>query len=88
MKDRSYIKGVATGVLTTIMVILVVVVTVMFFNIGNLGNLVQTVRIMDRFSLEPLSLSEKTEGAITGIVAELEDPYSYYLDKEEYGTFM
>lgn len=88
MKDRSYIKGVATGVLTTIMVILVVVVTVMFFNIGNLGNLVQTVRIMDRFSLEPLSLSEKTEGAITGIVAELEDPYSYYLDKEEYGTLM
>lgn len=88
MKERSYIKGVATGVLTTIMVILVVVVTVMFFNIGNLGNLVQTVRIMDRFSLEPLSLSEKTEGAITGIVAELEDPYSYYLDEEEYGALM
>lgn len=88
MKDRSYIKGVATGVLTTVMVILAVVVTVMFFNIGNLGNLVQTVRIMDRFSLEPLSLSEKTEGAITGIVSELEDPYSYYLDEEEYGTLM
>ena len=60
MKDRSYVKGVATGVLTTVMVILAVVVTVMFFNIGNLGNLVQTVRIMDRFSLEPLSLSEKS----------------------------
>ncbi|MBQ2763980.1 MAG: PDZ domain-containing protein [Firmicutes bacterium] len=88
MKDRSYVKGVATGVLTTVMVILAVVVTVMFFNIGNLGNLVQTVRIMDRFSLEPLSLSEKTEGAITGIVAELEDPYSYYLDEEEYGALM
>lgn len=88
MKDRSYIKGVATGVLTTIMVILAVVVTVMFFNIGNLGNLVQTVRIMDRFSLEPLSISEKSEGAISGIVAELEDPYSYYLDKDEYGALM
>ena len=88
MKDRSYVKGVATGVLTTVMVILAVVVTVMFFNIGNLGNLIQTVRIMDRFSLEPLSLSEKTEGAIIGIVEELEDPYSYYLDEEEYGALM
>ena len=88
MKDRSYTKGVISGVLGTVMVALAVVVTVMFFNIGNLGNVIQTVRILDRYSLEPLSLSEKNEGAITGMVNQLEDPYSYYLNEEDYGALM
>lgn len=88
MKNGSYAKGIVVGVISTAMVALMVLVTVMFFNIGNLGNLVQTVRILDRYSLEPLSLSEKAEGAMTGMVSSLEDPYSYYLNEEDYSDLM
>lgn len=88
MKNGSYAKGIVVGVISTVMVALMVLVTVMFFNIGNLGNLVQTVRILDRYSLEPLSLSEKAEGAMTGMVSSLEDPYSYYLNEEDYSDLM
>lgn len=88
MKDRSYVKGVVSGVLGTVMVTLAVVVTVMFFNIGNLGNVIQTVRILDHYSLEPLSLSEKNEGAIAGMVDQLGDPYSYYLNESEFSALM
>lgn len=88
MKNGSYAKGIVVGVISTVMVALMLLVTVMFFNIGNLGNLVQTVRILDRYSLEPLSLSEKAEGAMTGMVSSLEDPYSYYLNEEDYSDLM
>lgn len=88
MKNGSYAKGVAVGVLSTVMAVLIVSVTVMFFNIGNLGNLVQTVRILERYSLNSLSLSEKAEGAMTGMVNSLEDPYSYYLNEDDYSDLM
>ena len=76
------------GILVGIAIPLVVLCTMMFFNIGNVGNFLRTVKILDSYSLEPLSLSQKAEGAITGMVDQLGDPYSYYLDKDEYSDLM
>lgn len=88
MKDKTYAKGVVMGILVGIAIPLVVLCTMMFFNIGNVGNFLRTVKILDNYSLEPLSLSQKAEGAITGMVDQLGDPYSYYLDKDEYADLM
>lgn len=88
MKDKAYAKGVVMGILIGIAIPLVVLCTMMFFNIGNVGNFLRTVKILDSYSLEPLSLSQKAEGAITGMVDQLGDPYSYYLDKDEYADLM
>ena len=88
MKDKTYAKGVVMGILVGIAIPLVVLCTMMFFNIGNVGNFLRTVKILDSYSLEPLSLSQKAEGAITGMVDQLGDPYSYYLDKDEYADLM
>lgn len=88
MKDKTYAKGVVMGILVGIAIPLVILCTMMFFNIGNVGNFLRTVKILDNYSLEPLSLSQKAEGAITGMVDQLGDPYSYYLDKDEYADLM
>ncbi|MGN0963245.1 MAG: S41 family peptidase, partial [Clostridia bacterium] len=87
-KDKTYAKGLVTGVFATIFVALLIFLAAVFFNIGNVGNLLQTVKILDHYSLEPLSFSEKAEGAISGMINRLEDPYSYYLDAEEYTDLM
>lgn len=84
MKDKTYVKGVVSGVLGTIFAALLIFLSVVFFNLGNIGNLLQTVKILDHYSLEPLSLSEKAEGAMVGMIGELDDPYSYYLTAEDY----
>lgn len=84
LKDKTYAKGVVTGVFATIFAALLIFLAAVFFNIGNVGNLLQTVKILDHYSLNSLSFSEKAEGAIAGMINELEDPYSYYLDEEDY----
>lgn len=84
MKDKTYVKGVVSGVLGTIFAALLIFLAVVFFNLGNIGNLLQTVKILDHYSLHPLSLSEKAEGAMVGMIEELDDPYSYYLTAEDY----
>ena len=63
MKDKTYAKGVVMGILVGIAIPLVVLCTMMFFNIGNVGNFLRTVKILDSYSLEPLSLSQKAEGS-------------------------
>lgn len=88
MKDKTYAKGMVTGIFGTLFAILVILLVAVFFNIGNIGNVVQTVKILDYNSLHDLSFSQKAEGAITGMLNELDDPYSYYLDAEAYGDLM
>lgn len=87
-RTRTYAKGLVTGIILGIAVPLVILMTAVFFNIGNLGNLVQTVKIMNHYSLDSLSFSKKVEGAISGMVSALDDPYSYYLNAADYKDLM
>ena len=84
MKQKSYGRGIVTGILISLLVAVMVLFTVMFFNIGNIGNLIQTVKIMNGYSLKELSFSEKCEGMSAGLLDALDDPYSYYLNKDDY----
>lgn len=87
-KEQTYGKGLVTGIIVGIAVPLLILFTAVFFNIGNIGNLVQTVKILNHYSLNSLSFSEKTEGAISGMVQELDDPYSYYLNAKDYSDLL
>ncbi|HMM07013.1 MAG TPA: S41 family peptidase [Clostridiales bacterium] len=87
-QERTYGKGLVTGIILGIAVPLLILFTAVFFNIGNIGNLVQTVKILNHYSLESLSFSEKTQGAIAGMVQALDDPYSYYLTADDYSDLL
>lgn len=87
-KERTYGKGIVTGIIVGIAIPVLILFTAVFFNIGNIGNLVQTVKILNNYSLTSLSFSDKMEGAIAGMVEELDDPYSYYLTADDYNDLL
>jgi carboxyl-terminal processing protease len=87
-EERTYGKGLVTGIIAGIAIPVLILFTAVFFNIGNIGNLVQTLKILDNYSLESVSFSEKVAGAIAGMVEELDDPYSYYLTADEYSDLL
>lgn len=84
MKKKTFIQGIICGVLVPIALIMLLAI----FNIGNIGSFFQSAYILQSKSLESLSFSQKVEGAISGMISELEDPYSYYLDEKELTELM
>ena len=58
------------------------------FQRGKFRQFTQTLIVMSRQSLTSLSFAETTEGAMAGIVSALDDPYSYYLNEEEFTSMM
>ena len=83
-EKRSFLKGLVAGFIIPLAILSLLVV----FNVGNLGSLAQTLIVMSRQSLTSLSFAETTEGAMAGIVSALDDPYSYYLNEEEFTSMM
>ncbi|MDD2422340.1 MAG: S41 family peptidase [Heliobacteriaceae bacterium] len=53
-------------------------------NYQHLGRLVKVVRLVTTEYLEPVSLTGLVDGAMKGIVGSLKDPYSSYMDPQEY----
>ncbi|MBC9784440.1 S41 family peptidase [Heliobacterium chlorum] len=53
-------------------------------NYQHLGRLVNVVRLVTSEYLEPTSFSTLVDGAMKGMVASLKDPYSTYLEPDEY----
>lgn len=84
MNKKSFIKGIICGFFIPVALI----VLLAFFNIGNVGNFLQSAYLLQSKSLESLTFSQKVEGAISGMIDELDDPYSYYLDPEEFNSLM
>ncbi|MDO4541754.1 MAG: S41 family peptidase [Bacillota bacterium] len=84
MNRRTFIKGIACGFFLPIALIMVMAV----FNIGNIGDFFQSFYLLESKSIKSLDLSQKVEGAISGMIDELDDPYSYYLDQEEFSSLM
>ena len=88
MKNGKYIGGVVSGVFGTLLAIAALCFAVVMFNIGGLGDVARTMILLERESLNELTLSEKSEGVISGMLSELEDPYSYYLNADDYNDLM
>ncbi|MTV49628.1 PDZ domain-containing protein [Heliobacillus mobilis] len=53
-------------------------------NYQHLGRLINVVRLVTSEYLEPTSFSTLVDGAMKGMVASLKDPYSTYLEPDEY----
>ena len=88
MKNAKYTMGVVSGVIGTLLAVAAVCSVIVLFNIGGLGDVTRTLFLLENRSLKDLSLSEKSEGAISGMLTELEDPYSYYLTADDYSDLM
>ncbi len=76
MQRRSFLKGLFLGIFLPLVILFVLGV----FNVAGIGNFVQSLFLINSRSLNTLSLSEQVEGSIGGIIGELEDPYSTFLD--------
>lgn len=76
MQKRSFVKGLVLGFLIPFVIVLLLTV----FNVAGIGNFFQSVFLVNSRSLHSLNLSQQVEGGISGILSELDDPYSTYLD--------
>lgn len=56
-------------------------------NFQNVGKMVQVMAIIKSEYLEEVSIEQMMAGAVRGMVESLDDPYSVYMDVEEYQEF-
>jgi carboxyl-terminal processing protease len=81
--ERHWVKPVIAGV-----IIACIAVGLGFFfswtNATGVNNLVRTYFLIRTDALAPAPTSTLVEGAIKGMVDSLDDPYSVYLDKDDY----
>lgn len=79
-KKRGFIMGLAAGFALTAGLLLLMVT----MNIYHLGNGFKTVSLLKSRALEPLSAVQLVDGAMKGMVESLDDPYSVYLEPNDY----
>lgn len=80
-------KGLAIVVALAIVFSILTTGTLAAMMIGNyqhLGRLVKVVRLVTSEYLEPVSFISIVDGAMKGIVSSLKDPYSSYMEPQEY----
>ncbi|MGI6685726.1 MAG: S41 family peptidase [Bacillota bacterium] len=79
-KRRGFLVGVISGLALGAGLLFLMV----SLNTWHLGNAFKAVSLIKARSLEPLNAQQMVDGAMKGIVKELNDPYSVYLEPEEY----
>jgi len=79
-KKRGFFVGLAAGLALAAGFLFLLV----SFNTWHLGNAFKAISLIQARALEPLSVVEIVDGAMTGIVEKLDDPYSVYLEPEDY----
>ncbi len=88
MGRRKRILGLVILVICTAIVTFVVT-NIMFFSTNNLTytkyiKMQQVQNILEKYYITPLDNEKVLEGGVRGIVASLDDPYSRYMDKDEF----
>ncbi len=73
---RGFIKGLLAGILLPLAVLFLFIL----FNVAGIGNFFQSLVLINTRSLHSLTMSQQVEGGISGIIGQLEDPYSTFLD--------
>jgi len=81
-RRRGFFSGLAAGLVLAVLVIFLV----FSLNLVHLGNGIKVFTLMRTKALEPLKVTQMVDGAMKGMVEELKDPYSVYLDPKEYQT--
>lgn len=92
MKNLSEKRKQVLRFLFTILVVLSFVVTAcvgVFFitNYQNIGKMLEVAAVIKTQYIEKVPGKQIMSGAVRGMVEALEDPYSVYLDQEEYAEF-
>ncbi len=96
-KRNAFIGAVILVIVTTVITFTVTstlfFATSLFPNIfGGLGGkyskISKITQVMNKYYVEPLEDKLLLEGAARGIVASVQDPYSHYMDAEEYAEMM
>jgi len=82
MKKRSFAAGLCAGFFLPCLLL----AALLFTNFGNLGNQARVAALIQAEALEPIGLTDLMDGAAKGMVEELEDPYSVYLEPKDYET--
>lgn len=86
-EKNTWLRGiwrVAVGISITVTII------IGFFlvtNFQNIAKMLEVAAIVKTQYLHDIPLEQMMDGAVRGMVKSLEDPYSVYLDKEEYEDF-
>ncbi|HHT64115.1 MAG TPA: S41 family peptidase, partial [Clostridia bacterium] len=79
-KRREFFFGVVSGLVLAAGLLFLMV----SLNTWHLGNAFKGVSLIKARALEPLGIRQMVDGALKGIVHELNDPYSVYLEPEEF----
>lgn len=84
MNKPSFWKGWIIGLLAGVLLVGCFLGILVAFDVGHLGQAAEVIFKMERFSYKDVSFSNVVDGVMEGMVASLDDPYSTYLDSEEY----
>jgi len=86
-QDRKILR-IVLNILVTISFIVTFVVGIFFvLNYKNIGKMLEVATIIKFQYLEDVPLEQMIEGAVEGMVESLGDPYSVYMNSEEYQSF-
>lgn len=84
MNKRGFWKGLFAGVLAGVFLVAGSIGLMIALDVGHLGQAADVFYKLERYSYKDVKLSTLVDGVMEGMVEALEDPYSAYLDSEEY----
>jgi len=94
MKNHKFLNGVFTGIILVIVLNIfingVFALTGLNFNnnIADKRKIKEIMSVIDTYYVNDVDEKKISEGVYAGIVAGLEDKYSYYMDKESFESFL
>jgi carboxyl-terminal processing protease len=87
LENRKILKNIFV-VLVVISFMVTALVGVFFItNYQSIGKMLEVAAVIKTQYLEDVSVKQMMAGAVRGMVESLDDPYSVYMDKEEYEEF-
>lgn len=84
MSRNNFWRGFLTGILIAVVAVVALTGFLIIGDVGHLGRAAEVLYKLDRFSYKEVSFPRLVDGAMEGLVGALDDPYSAYLDSEEY----
>lgn len=88
MRENKLLRNLVAAVFIVCIVVTAGVAVFVFTNYQNLAELLQVVMLVRSEALEPPPDAQMWDGAVRGIVASLNDPYSTYLESQEYKSLV
>jgi carboxyl-terminal processing protease len=80
LRRRNFLWGIVAGFGLAVLLVFAVI----SMNIFHLGNGSKVLGLIKAKALEPVKVSQLIDGAMKGMVQELQDPYSVYLEPKDY----